>query len=175
MLAMGLSEITARQSQMALDKQTHPLTRGERTGQVLAKPCPRKAVSAFSSFNFSPKVIRRVVMMWVCLPLSLKGVWGLLFERGIDICYETVRLSSASRHGCELPTVEVGSTDRRNALSGRFVANTRHSAFARLATHDDCNCAASWRASLLTYGGRLPEPKTERKPSRAIQGKYSRR
>ncbi len=31
-------------------------------------------------------------MMYVLFPLSLRNVQGLLFERGIDICHETVRL-----------------------------------------------------------------------------------
>ena len=45
----------------------------------------------FSYFNSSPEVIRLVVMMYVRFPLSLRNVEGLLFERGIDICHETVR------------------------------------------------------------------------------------
>jgi len=32
-----------------------------------------------------------VVMMYVRFPLSLRNVEDLLFERGIDICHETVR------------------------------------------------------------------------------------
>jgi putative transposase len=36
-------------------------------------------------------VIRLVVMMYVRYPLSLRNVEDLLFERGIDICHETVR------------------------------------------------------------------------------------
>ena len=32
-----------------------------------------------------------MVMMYVRYPLSLRQVEGLLFERGIDICHETVR------------------------------------------------------------------------------------
>ncbi len=37
-------------------------------------------------------MIRLVVMMYVRYPLSLRNVEDLLFERGIDICRETVRL-----------------------------------------------------------------------------------
>jgi putative transposase len=37
-------------------------------------------------------VIRLVVMMYVRFPLPLRNVEDLLFERGIDICHETVRL-----------------------------------------------------------------------------------
>ena len=45
----------------------------------------------FRYFNSSPEVIRLAVMMYVRYPLSLRQVEDLLFERGIDICYETVR------------------------------------------------------------------------------------
>ena len=45
----------------------------------------------FRCFNSSPEVIRLVVMMYVKYPLSLRNVEDLLFERGIDISYETVR------------------------------------------------------------------------------------
>src|ERR1700733_13134255 len=43
-------------------------------------------------FDSSPEVIRLVVLMYVRYPLSLRNVEDLLFERGIDICHETVRL-----------------------------------------------------------------------------------
>jgi putative transposase len=36
-------------------------------------------------------VIRLTVMMYIRFPLSLRQVEDLLFERGIDICHETVR------------------------------------------------------------------------------------
>ena len=42
-------------------------------------------------FNSSPEVISLAVMMYVRYPLSLRQVEDLLFERGIDICHETVR------------------------------------------------------------------------------------
>src|SRR5665647_1393200 len=54
-------------------------------------PRPRKPASPFRYFNSSPEVIRLVVMMYVRFPLSLRNVEDLLFERGIDICHETVR------------------------------------------------------------------------------------
>ncbi len=54
-------------------------------------PRPKKPASPFSYFNSSPEVIRLVVMMYVRFPLSLRNVEDLLFERGIDICHETVR------------------------------------------------------------------------------------
>ena len=46
----------------------------------------------FRYFNSSPEEIRLTVMMYVRYPLSLRQVEDLLFERGIDICHETVRL-----------------------------------------------------------------------------------
>jgi putative transposase len=52
---------------------------------------PRSA-NPFRYFHSSPEVIRLVVMMYVRYPLSLRNVEDLLFERGIDLCHETVRL-----------------------------------------------------------------------------------
>ena len=52
------------------------------------KPKPE---SPFKRFNSSPEIIRLVVMLYVRFPLSLRNVEDLLFERGIDISYETVR------------------------------------------------------------------------------------
>ena len=46
----------------------------------------------FRYFNSSPEIIRLTVMMYVRYPLSLRQVEDLLFERGIDICHETVRI-----------------------------------------------------------------------------------
>ena len=45
----------------------------------------------FGYFNSSPEVIRIAVMMYIRYPLSLRQVEDILFERGIDICRETVR------------------------------------------------------------------------------------
>ena len=45
----------------------------------------------FRYFNSSPEIIRPAVMMYIRYPLSLRQVEDLLFERGIDICHETVR------------------------------------------------------------------------------------
>jgi putative transposase len=52
----------------------------------------RKPASPFRYFKTSPEVIRLAVLMYVRFPLSLRNVEDLLFERGIDICHETVRL-----------------------------------------------------------------------------------
>ena len=51
-----------------------------------------KSRNPFWYFDRSPDVIRLVVMMYVRYPLSLGIVEDVLFERGIDICHETVRL-----------------------------------------------------------------------------------
>ena len=51
-----------------------------------------KPDNPFRWFDSSPDVIRLVVLMYVRHPLSLRNVEDLLFERGIDICHETVRL-----------------------------------------------------------------------------------
>ena len=53
---------------------------------------PKKTHDPFRWFDCSPEVIRLVVMMYLRYPLSLRNVADLLFERGIDICHETVRL-----------------------------------------------------------------------------------
>jgi putative transposase len=55
-------------------------------------PRPRKPASPSRYFNSSPEIIRLVVLMYVRFPLSLRNVEDLLFERGINICHETVRL-----------------------------------------------------------------------------------
>lgn len=51
----------------------------------------QKPASPFRYFHSSPEVIRLVVMMYVRFPLSLRNVEDLLFERGRDLCHETVR------------------------------------------------------------------------------------
>ncbi|WP_209349505.1 IS6 family transposase [Pontixanthobacter sp. CEM42] len=55
-------------------------------------PRPKKPANPFRYFNSSPEIIRLAVMMYVRFPLSLRNVEDLLFERGIDVCHETVRL-----------------------------------------------------------------------------------
>ena len=47
--------------------------------------------NSFRYFNSSSEIICLTVMMYVRYPLSLRQVEDLLFERGIDICHETVR------------------------------------------------------------------------------------
>ena len=46
----------------------------------------------FKYFKTSPEIIRLAVMLYIRYPLSLRQVEDILFERGIDICHETVRL-----------------------------------------------------------------------------------
>ena len=46
--------------------------------------------SPFRYFKTSPEIVRLAVMMYVRFPLSLRNVEDLLYERGIDISYETV-------------------------------------------------------------------------------------
>jgi putative transposase len=46
----------------------------------------------FRYFNSSAEVIRLAVMLYVRYPLSLRQVEDILFERGIDICHEKMRL-----------------------------------------------------------------------------------
>ncbi len=45
----------------------------------------------FRYFKASPEIIRLAVMMYIGFPLSLRQAEDLRHERGIDICYETVR------------------------------------------------------------------------------------
>ncbi len=45
----------------------------------------------FRYFNGSPEVIRLTVLMYLRYPLSLRQVEDILFERGVDICHETIR------------------------------------------------------------------------------------
>src|ERR1700740_1112535 len=54
-----------------------------------AKP---KSSSPFRYFTACLQVIQPAVMVYVRYPPSLRSVEDLLFERGIDICHETVRL-----------------------------------------------------------------------------------
>ena len=45
----------------------------------------------FRYFNSLPEVIRLAVMLYIRYPLSLRQVEDILFEQGIDICYEALR------------------------------------------------------------------------------------
>ena len=45
----------------------------------------------FRDFKNSPEIIRVAVMMYICVPLSLRNVEDLLHARGIDVSHEAVR------------------------------------------------------------------------------------
>jgi putative transposase len=65
------------------------------SGDILAgmsRKSRAKPSSPFRYFHSTPEVIREVVMLYVRFPLSLRNVEDLLFERGFDLCHETVRL-----------------------------------------------------------------------------------
>ena len=51
-----------------------------------------KPASPFRYFHSTPVLIFEVVMLYVRFSLSLRNVEDLLFERGFDLCHETVRL-----------------------------------------------------------------------------------
>jgi putative transposase len=51
----------------------------------------KKPHDPFRWFDSSPEVIRLVVMWYVRYPLSLRNTEDMAFERGINICHETVR------------------------------------------------------------------------------------
>jgi putative transposase len=55
---------------------------------IARKPKPH---NPFRWFDSSPEVIQLVVMLYVRYPLSFRNVEDLAFERGVDICHETVR------------------------------------------------------------------------------------
>jgi hypothetical protein len=55
-------------------------------------PQPPWKHNPFRCFNISPEVIYLTVMVHSRFPLSLRQVEELLFERGIDIHRETVRI-----------------------------------------------------------------------------------
>ncbi len=50
-----------------------------------------KKCNPFRYFRTSPAIIRLAVLTYVRFPLSLRNVWDLLDERGIDISHETAR------------------------------------------------------------------------------------
>ncbi len=52
----------------------------------------KKTHDPFRGFDSSREVIRLDVMIHMRCTLSLRSVEYLLFERGIDICHENVRL-----------------------------------------------------------------------------------
>ena len=55
-------------------------------------PRSRQVQTPFRYFNSSPEIIRLAAMLYIRYPLSLREGEDMLFEGGIDICHETVRL-----------------------------------------------------------------------------------
>ena len=74
----------------------------------------------FRYFNSSPAVIRSAVMLYVRYPLSLRQVEDLLFERGIDICHETVRYSWNRFGALFAAEIRKRRIDRRNWSNWRW-------------------------------------------------------
>ena len=74
----------------------------------------------FRYFNSSPGVIRLAVMMYIRYPLSLRQVEDILFERGIDICHETVRYWWNRFGSVFAGEVSRRRVDRRNGSNGRW-------------------------------------------------------
>jgi putative transposase len=62
-----------------------------------------KADNPFRYFHSSPDIIPMVVMLYVRHPLSLRNVEDLLFERGFDLCHETVRYGGIASVRCLQP------------------------------------------------------------------------
>ncbi|WP_374128314.1 hypothetical protein [Sphingomonas sp. 28-62-11] len=58
----------------------------------MSRKSSAKAPYPLRCFNSSHEVIRLMVLVYVRFPLSLRIVEDLLFERGIDLCHETVRM-----------------------------------------------------------------------------------
>lgn len=48
-------------------------------------------IDPFKYYKTSPEIIKLAVQYYVRYPLSLRNVEDILYERGIDICHETVR------------------------------------------------------------------------------------
>ena len=82
-------DLSLRQCQIPGAQDSHAAA--ERLAPGNAAQVPSQPPSPFKGFHSSPEIIRFVVLMYVRFPLSLRNVEELLFERGIDICHETVR------------------------------------------------------------------------------------
>jgi putative transposase len=48
-------------------------------------------INPFKYYKTSPEIIKLAIMYYVRYPLSLRNVEDILYERGIDICHETIR------------------------------------------------------------------------------------
>ena len=74
----------------------------------------------FRYFNSSPEVIRLAVMTYIRYPLSLRQVEDILFERGIDICHETIRYWCNRFGPLFASEIRKRRTDRRNWSNWRW-------------------------------------------------------
>ena len=74
----------------------------------------------FRYFNSSPEVIRLAVMTYIRYPLSLRQVEDILFERGIDICHETIRYWWNRFGPLFASEIRKRRTDRRNWSNWRW-------------------------------------------------------
>jgi len=74
----------------------------------------------FRYFNSSREIIRLTVMMYVRYPLSLRQVEDILFERGIDICHETVRFWWSR---CAHPQIQTNPEKSLPAFSNLAIAD----------------------------------------------------
>ena len=61
----------------------------------------------FRYFSSSPEIIRLAMMMYVRYPASLRRVRDFLFERGINVCHETVRFCGTGSARCLLRRSEI--------------------------------------------------------------------
>lgn len=59
---------------------------------AIETPRQKRPDAPFPQFASSPEMIRRVVVKYARYPLSLRNLADVPFERGIDICHQTVRL-----------------------------------------------------------------------------------
>ena len=48
--------------------------------------------TSFKYFKHNPAIIQLAILLYIRYPLSLRQVEDMLFERGIDVTYETIRL-----------------------------------------------------------------------------------
>jgi len=116
-------------------------------------PRPRKPAGPFRYFNSSPAVIRLVVMMYVRFPLSLRNVEDLLFERGIDICHEIVRLLSTVPCNtlAQPPAACLNSYRRRTPINGSRTART--TSLACIGKRSEYRPVASTR-TIISFSGK---------------------
>jgi len=94
-LSLGLGRVVL----IAIPNAGTPLVDKYRDGSVrligleasLVRSVASTGAKSLPLFQYSPEVIRVTVLLYVRYPLLLRQVEDLLFERGIDICHETVR------------------------------------------------------------------------------------